>query len=90
MILQMKRQSRWNQLPYVVVNKYQDLPVYTIKPENEMGRTRVLRRDPLLPIGQTDRIPLENDPPPSVNRPMTQNQRGTHYGDDHNMQYHRV
>lgn len=50
-----KLQSRWNQLQYVVVNKYQDLPVYMVKPESGMGHTRVIHRDHLLPIGQTVR-----------------------------------
>lgn len=82
-----KLKSRWNQLPYVVVNKYQDLPVYTVKPESGMGRTRVIHRDHLLPIGQTVMISQEKDPPPSINRPMTRHQRGTRYDDDYNMHY---
>ncbi len=82
-----KLQSRWNQLPHVVVNKYPDLPVYTIRPEGGMGRTRVLHRDHLLPIGQAVRIPEEKDPPSPVNRPMTRQQGGTRYAGGHRTQF---
>lgn len=81
-----KLQSRWNQLPYVVVNK-KDLPVYIVKPESGMGRSRVLHRDHLLPIGQTVKISPEEDPLPSMNRPMTRQQRGTCYDGSHNMHF---
>ncbi len=69
------------------VNKYPDLPVYTIRPEGGMGRTRVLHRDHLLPIGQAVRIPEEKDPPSPVNRPMTRQQGGTRYAGGHRMQF---
>ncbi len=71
----------------MVVNKYPDLPVYTIRPEGGMGRTRVLHRDHLLPIGQAVRIPEEKDPPSPVNRPMTRQQGGTRYAGGHRTQF---
>uniref|UniRef100_A0AAR2M6Q9 Gypsy retrotransposon integrase-like protein 1 n=1 Tax=Pygocentrus nattereri TaxID=42514 RepID=A0AAR2M6Q9_PYGNA len=46
-----KLQSRWSSLPYVIVGKIPDLPVYRIKPESGMGRVRTIHRDHLLPIG---------------------------------------
>lgn len=64
-----------------------EIPRYMVKLESGMGRTRVIHRDHLLPIGQTVRISQQNDPPPSINRPMTRHQRGTCYDDDYNMHY---
>ena len=44
-----KLRSYWEREIYVVTQKRKDMPVYEVKPESENGRTRVLRRNLLLP-----------------------------------------
>ena len=56
-----KLQSRWNSLPYVIVEKLPDLPVYRVRPESGMGKQRTIHRDNILPIGSLVRIPDESD-----------------------------
>ncbi len=46
-----KLKNRWNSLPYVVIEKFKDLPVYKLRLESGMGGIRNLHRDHLLPIG---------------------------------------
>jgi len=59
--------------------------LYTVKPESGMGRSRVLHRDHLLPIGQMVRI--SSDSLLSMNRPITRHQRGSRYDSSHNMHF---
>ena len=71
-----KLQSRWNSLPYVVVEKLPDLPAYRVKPESGMGKLRTLHRDNILAIGELVRIPDdEQDDPLPVTRRVTRTQR---------------
>ncbi len=43
--------DKWNSVPYLVVEKLKNLPVYRLKPESGMGSVRTLHRDHILPIG---------------------------------------
>ncbi|XP_062372262.1 retrovirus-related Pol polyprotein from transposon 412 isoform X1 [Sardina pilchardus] len=70
-----KLQSRWNSLPYVVVEKLPDLPVYRVRPESGMGKLRTIHRDNILPIGSLVRISDEQEAQIPVNRPVTRTQR---------------
>ena len=71
-----KLQSRWNALPYVVVEKLPDLPAYRVKPDSGMGKLRTLHRDNILPIGELVRIAdEEQDAPLPVARSVTRTQR---------------
>lgn len=51
-----KLQSRWSSVPYVVVDKMPNLPVYKVKPEHGRGGVKTIHRDHLLPIGQSVRM----------------------------------
>uniref|UniRef100_A0A3Q2NZR7 Integrase catalytic domain-containing protein n=1 Tax=Fundulus heteroclitus TaxID=8078 RepID=A0A3Q2NZR7_FUNHE len=70
-----KLQSRWNSLPYVIMEKLPDLPVYRVKPESGMGKLRTIHRDNILPIGSLVRISEELDVPEKPNRAVTRSQR---------------
>lgn len=62
-----KLQSRWKEVPYVVVSQMPNLPVYRVKQEDGNGGIRTLHRDHLLPIGQQVRMEREESdhrPPP--------------------------
>ncbi|KAJ7986493.1 hypothetical protein DPEC_G00340450 [Dallia pectoralis] len=50
-----KLESRWSPIPYLVLGKMPNLPVYKVKPED--GGVKTLHRDHLLPIGQLVRMP---------------------------------
>ncbi|KAG7512030.1 Retrovirus-related Pol poly from transposon 297 [Solea senegalensis] len=52
-----KLESRWSPIPYLVLGKMPNLPVYKVKPENGGGGVKTLHRDHLLPIGQLVRMP---------------------------------
>ncbi|KAL6472418.1 hypothetical protein MHYP_G00186060 [Metynnis hypsauchen] len=52
-----KLQARWNPVPYVVIGKMPNLPVYQVKPEEGMRSVKTIHRDHLLPIGQLVRLP---------------------------------
>lgn len=56
-----KLQDRWNSLPYLVMEKLPNLPVYRVKPETGTGSVRTLHRDHLLPIGDSVRICLPDE-----------------------------
>lgn len=71
-----KLQDRWNSLPYVVVEKFKDLPVYKLRPERGMGAIRTMHRDHLLPVGENVRFSKANDFNPSTQSPVTRAQSG--------------
>jgi len=52
-----KLESRWSPIPYVVLGKMPNLPVYKVKPEGGGGAVKTLHRDHLLAIGQLVRMP---------------------------------
>lgn len=54
-----KLQSRWSSVPYVVVGKMPNLPVYRVRPEKGSEGVKAIHRDHLLPITQSVRM-LEN------------------------------
>ncbi|XP_037833479.1 uncharacterized protein LOC119617377 [Kryptolebias marmoratus] len=70
-----KLQSRWNSLPYVIMEKLPDLPVYRVKPESGMGKLRTIHRDNVLPIGSLVRVSEDSDVQQQTTRPVTRSQR---------------
>lgn len=48
--------DKWNSVPYLIVEKLNNLPVYRLKPESGMGSVRTLHRDHLLPVGDDVRL----------------------------------
>lgn len=70
-----KLQDRWKSIPYVVVEKLPNLPVYKVKPEHGPGVLKTLHRDHLLPIGYMVRMFNPSDDAISVRRPVTRTQR---------------
>ncbi|KAL7878188.1 hypothetical protein SRHO_G00048310 [Serrasalmus rhombeus] len=64
-----KLRDKWNSLPYTVVEKMPNIPVYRVKPERGVGVPKTLHRDHLLPIGYMMRLPdvsEETDPPACI------------------------
>lgn len=59
-----KLESCWNPIPYVVLGKMHNLPVYKVEPEDGAGGVKTLHRDNFLPIGQLVRIPTAEDQSP--------------------------
>lgn len=54
-----KLRSYWEEEIHIVVErKHKDSPVYVVRPEKGVGRTRVLHRNLLLPC---DFLPMEED-----------------------------
>lgn len=66
-----KLQDRWKSIPYVVVKKLPNLPVYKVKPEQGPGNFKTLHRDHLLPIGYLVRLPENTQPTERVKPPVT-------------------
>ncbi|KAG1955575.1 interleukin-1 receptor accessory protein-like 1-A [Pimephales promelas] len=69
-----KLEDRWNSVPYIVVERLRNLPVYKLRLETGTGRVRTLHRDHLLPIGDGVRIPALSggeDIRPPVTRAQT-------------------
>lgn len=66
-----KLESRWNPLPYVVIGKMPNLPVYKVEPEDGAGGVKTLHHDNLLPIGQSVRIPTTENQSPAAKRKTT-------------------
>ncbi|KAL2093139.1 hypothetical protein ACEWY4_010451 [Coilia grayii] len=66
-----KLQDRWNSLPYIVLKKLPDLPVYRLKPERGIGGIRTLHRDHLLPIGESVRFLTPEENKLNTRRPVT-------------------
>lgn len=61
-----KLADKWEGSVHVVVNRKADLPVYTVRSENQDGPLRTLHRDLLLPCGF---LSLETNPPAVSNKP---------------------
>ena len=59
-----KLRPYWEQEIYVVTQKRKDMPVYEVKPETGIGRSRVLHRNMLLPCSY---LPAETQLSPSKN-----------------------
>ena len=52
-----KLKDKWSSLPYVVLVKLPNLPVYRVQPESGTGVVKTLHRDHLLPVGDLVRFP---------------------------------
>ncbi|XP_024146840.2 uncharacterized protein LOC112157953 [Oryzias melastigma] len=70
-----KLQDRWKPIPYVIVKKLANLPVYKVKPEQGPGSVKTLHRDHLLPIGYLVRLPETTPTTKRVEPPVTRRQR---------------
>ncbi len=66
--------NKWRSLPYVVVSKMPNLPVYRVKPEKGKGIVKTIHRNHLLPIGYLVRMPEETDEKKVPQRPVTRTQ----------------
>lgn len=66
--------NKWSSLPYVVVSKMPNLPVYHVKPEKGKGIVKTLHRNHLLPIGYLVRMPKEIEEKKVSQRPATRSQ----------------
>ncbi|CAM5173384.1 unnamed protein product [Eretmochelys imbricata] len=51
--------DRWKAIPYLVMEKLGDLPVYKIKPEDGPGQIKRVHRNLLLPVGELVSTPYE-------------------------------
>ncbi|CAM4573172.1 unnamed protein product [Caretta caretta] len=51
--------DRWKAIPYLVMEKLGDLPVYKIKPEDGPGQIKTVHRNLLLPVGELVSTPCE-------------------------------
>lgn len=66
-----KLKDKWRSLPYIVVGKMPNLPVYQVKPERGTGSVKTVHRNHLLPIGHLVRLSEEGDDPQLPLRPLT-------------------
>lgn len=66
--------NKWSSLPYVVVSKMPNLPVYRVKPEKGKGIVKTIHRNHLLPIGYLVRMREETDEKKVPQRPVTRTQ----------------
>lgn len=57
--------DKWESTVYVVVKKAENLPVYTLRPENADKPLRTLHRDLLLPCGYLPATSQIQPPPPT-------------------------
>ncbi|XP_043993942.1 uncharacterized protein LOC122843338 [Gambusia affinis] len=84
-----KLENRWCDIPYVVVEKMPNLPVYKVKPQNGKGKFKTMHRDNLLPIGDYVRMPMvDNLPEVHPNLPTRAQRRTTYkrHNNDHSVQ----
>ncbi|XP_049321873.1 uncharacterized protein LOC125782292 [Astyanax mexicanus] len=70
-----KLQNKWRIMPYVVVGKMENLPVYRVKPESGGGEVKTVHRNHLLPIGCLVRMPVDEDAQSLPKRPVTRRQQ---------------
>lgn len=70
-----KLEDRWNSLPYVVLAKLPNLPVYRVKPERGTGMIKTVHRDHLLPIGYLVRLPVPSEKSRQSKKPVTRAQK---------------
>lgn len=70
-----KLESRWSSVPYVVVGRLPNLPVYKVRPEDGRSGVKTMHRDHLLPISQSLRMPGVKCPAQLPGRPRTRLQR---------------
>uniref|UniRef100_A0A667WTY7 Integrase catalytic domain-containing protein n=1 Tax=Myripristis murdjan TaxID=586833 RepID=A0A667WTY7_9TELE len=70
-----KLKDKWRSMPYIVVGKMPNLPVYQVKPERGTGVVKTVHRNHLLPIGYLVRLPSEDDELESSQKPGTRKQQ---------------
>lgn len=70
-----KLKDKWRSMPYIVVGKMPNLPVYQVKPERGTGVVKTVHRNHLLPIGYLVRLPADSDEPEIPQRPVTRTQQ---------------
>lgn len=70
-----KLKCKWRPLPYVVVEKLPNVPVYKIKPERGMGVEKTIHRNHLLPIGYLVRLPVDDGEEQPPQRHVTRSQQ---------------
>lgn len=66
-----KLQDRWNPLPYLVIAKLPNIPVYRVKPERGTGMIKTIHRDHLLPIGCLVRLSAPSEKNTQPKKPTT-------------------
>ncbi|XP_072572259.1 uncharacterized protein [Paramormyrops kingsleyae] len=66
-----KLADRWCSLPYIVVKKLPNLPVYILKPEQGVGGVKTLHRDHILPVSELVRLNTSNRQEAVAHRPVT-------------------
>ncbi|KAL7843434.1 hypothetical protein AOLI_G00249460 [Acnodon oligacanthus] len=54
-----KLRSKCKAMPYIVVRKMENLPVYQVQPEGGAGGIKTVHRNHLLPIGYLVRVPVD-------------------------------
>lgn len=69
-----KLQDRWKSVPYVIVEKLPNIPVYRVKPERGAGVIKTLHRDHLLPIGYLVRMSTSVEKDSVAEKPVTRAQ----------------
>lgn len=84
-----KLKCKWRPLPYIIVEKLPNLPVYRIKPERGLGAVKTVHRNHLLPIGYLVRLPEDDSECESWQRPVTRASRkpGTAVQSNNNEDY---
>uniref|UniRef100_A0A3B3I0W1 Gypsy retrotransposon integrase-like protein 1 n=1 Tax=Oryzias latipes TaxID=8090 RepID=A0A3B3I0W1_ORYLA len=70
-----KLADKWESTVYIVVRRAENLPVYTVRPENQPKPLRTLHRDLLLPCGflpsPQEKLPKQRTRTPSVSAPTS-------------------
>ena len=71
-----KLADTWEKVPYVVVDQANsEIPVFTVTREDGEGRTRILHRNLLLPVGFIREQEIPPEKPKPVPRPRTRQQK---------------
>jgi hypothetical protein len=71
-----KLADTWEKVPYVVVDQANSaIPVFTVIREDGEGRTRILHRNLLLPVGFIREQEIPQEKPKPVPRPRTRQQK---------------
>ena len=70
-----KLADRWDTNPYIVIEKYDNLPVYVVERENNNNHTRkTLHRNLLMPVGYLNPTAPPSQPTPTQSTRQTRSQ----------------
>uniref|UniRef100_A0A3B3YJ44 Gypsy retrotransposon integrase-like protein 1 n=1 Tax=Poecilia mexicana TaxID=48701 RepID=A0A3B3YJ44_9TELE len=69
-----KLKEKWRTMPYIVLERMPNLPVYKVKPERGLGVEKTVHRNHLLPIGHLVRFPADAETE-QVRKPVTRGQQ---------------